>query len=97
MNLAAIEGRDTGVGDGLRRGPPQPMSRSSVAEKGGTFFQHTLQDGIVLWFEDFISQLLHHCGRYPEPKSVIVMDNASWHHSERILQMCVVLEFTVLA
>jgi hypothetical protein len=32
-----------------------------------------------------------------EPKSVIVMDNASWHHSEKILQMCrdtgVVLEF----
>lgn len=39
-------------------------------------------------FEDFIAQLLHHCGRYPEPKSVIVMDNASWHHSEKILQMC---------
>lgn len=32
-----------------------------------------------------------------EPKSVIVMDNASWHLSEKILQMCrdagVVLEF----
>jgi transposase len=36
-------------------------------------------------------------GRYPEPKSVIVMDNASWHHSGKILQMCreagVVIEF----
>ncbi|KAF6783011.1 hypothetical protein CSOJ01_15943 [Colletotrichum sojae] len=66
------------------------------------------QDGIVLrrvyqgstdsdLFEDFIAQLLHHCGRYPEPKSVLVMDNASWHHSEKIVQMCreagVVLEF----
>jgi transposase len=66
------------------------------------------QDGIVLrrvyqgstdgdLFEDFIAQLLHHCGRYPEPKSVIVMDNASWHHSEKTLRMCqdagVVLEF----
>jgi transposase len=66
------------------------------------------QDGIVLRrvyqgstdsevFEDFIAQLLHHCGRYPEPKSVIVMDNASWHHSEKIIQMCrdagVVVEF----
>ena len=39
-------------------------------------------------FEDFIAQLLHHCGRYPEPKSVIIMDNASWHHSERIVRMC---------
>lgn len=39
-------------------------------------------------FEDFIEELLHHCGRYPEPKSVLVMDNASFHHSERIKQMC---------
>src|SRR5437016_11161563 len=49
------------------------------------------------WKRECIAQLLHHCGRYPEPKSVIVMDNASWHHSEKILQMCqdaeVVLEF----
>src|SRR5436190_11817537 len=49
-------------------------------------------------FEDFIAQLLHHCGRYPEPKFLIIMDNASWHHSEKNpLQMCrdagVVLEF----
>jgi hypothetical protein len=66
------------------------------------------QDGVMLrrvyqgstdsdLFEDFIAKLLHHCGRYPEPKSVIVIDNASWHHSEKIIQMCrdagVVLEF----
>jgi transposase len=57
------------------------------------------QDGIVLCrifqgstdavvFEDFIEQLLHHCGRWPAPKSVLVMDNASFHHTERIKQMC---------
>jgi transposase len=57
------------------------------------------QDGIVLArvfqgstdttvFEDFIEQLLHHCGRWPEPKSVLVMDNASFHHSARIEQLC---------
>lgn len=57
------------------------------------------QDGIVLSrvfqgstdafvFEDFIAQLLKHCGKWPEPKSVLVMDNASFHHSERIEQMC---------
>jgi transposase len=66
------------------------------------------QDGILLrrvyqgstdsdLFEDFVAQLLHHCNPYPGPKSVIVMDNASWHHSDRIKQMCrdagVVLEF----
>ncbi|KAK1837704.1 hypothetical protein CCHR01_19672 [Colletotrichum chrysophilum] len=35
-------------------------------------------------FGDFIEELLHFCGRWPEPKSVIIMDNASFHHSERI-------------
>jgi DDE superfamily endonuclease len=37
-------------------------------------------DGVI--FEDFIEQLLHHCGRWPEPKFVLVMDNASFHHTE---------------
>jgi transposase len=57
------------------------------------------QDGIVLSrvfrgstdasvFEDFIEQLLQHCGKWPEPKSVLVMDNASFHHSDRIEEMC---------
>ena len=56
------------------------------------------QDGIVFScvfrgsidatvFEDFIAQLLQHCGIWPEPKSVLVMDNTSFHHSERV-QMC---------
>ena len=39
-------------------------------------------------FEDFIEQLLPFCGKWPEPKSVLVMDNASFHHTERIEQMC---------
>lgn len=39
-------------------------------------------------FKDFIKQLLHHCGKWPDPKSVLVMDNASFHHTERIKQMC---------
>jgi transposase len=43
-------------------------------------------DSIV--FEDFIEQLLPLCGKWPEPKSVLVMDNASFHHTQRIEQMC---------
>jgi transposase len=39
-------------------------------------------------FEEFIEQLLPLCGKWPEPKSVLVMDNASFHHTERIQQMC---------
>jgi transposase len=57
------------------------------------------QDGIILSrvfrgstdasiFEDFVEELLQHCGKWPEPMSVLVMDNASFHHSERIEQMC---------
>lgn len=57
------------------------------------------QDGIMLsrifkgstdatFFESFIEQLLQHCGRWPEPKSVLVMDNASFHHSDRIKTLC---------
>ena len=40
-------------------------------------------------FEDFIAQLLQHYGRQPEPKSVLVIDNASFHHSERMTQIYV--------
>ena len=39
-------------------------------------------------FENFLEQLLARCGRFPAPKSVLVMDNASFHHSERIERMC---------
>lgn len=57
------------------------------------------QDGVLLsriftgstdakFFESFIEQLLQHCGRWPEPKSVLVMDNASFHHSDRVKQLC---------
>lgn len=57
------------------------------------------QDGIILSrvfqgttegeiFEDFVEQLLPHCGRWPEPKSVIVMDNASFHRTERVERLC---------
>jgi hypothetical protein len=62
------------------------------------FKVHT-QDGVLLArvfqgstdatvFEKFIEQLLPLCGKWPEPKSVLVMDNASFHHTERIEQMC---------
>jgi transposase len=39
-------------------------------------------------FEDFIEELLLHCGKWPEEYSVLVMDNASFHRSERVQQMC---------
>ena len=45
-----------------------------------------ITDGAL--FEDYIEQILHHCRPCPELKSVLIMDNASFHHSERIEQIC---------
>ncbi len=39
-------------------------------------------------FEDFVEQLLHHCGKWPQPESVLIMDNASFHFSDKIESMC---------
>jgi len=39
-------------------------------------------------FENFIEELLPYCGRWPAPKSVLIMDNASFHRSDKIQQMC---------
>jgi transposase len=38
-------------------------------------------------FEGFLEQLLH-CGKWPEPKSVLIMDNASFLNTERIAELC---------
>jgi transposase len=38
-------------------------------------------------FEDFIKQLLSYCGRFPEPNSVIIMDNISFYRTERVEQL----------
>ena len=57
------------------------------------------QDGILLArvfqgttnaaiFEEFIEQLLPSCSPFPGKNSVLVMDNASIHHTARIRQMC---------
>jgi transposase len=57
------------------------------------------QDGIILArvfqgstnaavFEDFIEELLPSCNPWPGKRSVLVMDNASIHHTARIKQMC---------
>jgi DDE superfamily endonuclease len=57
------------------------------------------QDGVILVrvfqgstdatvFEELIEQLIPLCGKWPEPKSVLVMDSASFHHIARIEQKC---------
>lgn len=44
-------------------------------------------DGEVFeqWFEH---KLLPHCQPYPAPRSVVLMDNASFHHTEQIVELC---------
>jgi transposase len=57
------------------------------------------QDGIILTcvfqgsidstvFEDFIEQLLPLIDTWPEPKSVLVIDNTSFYYKKQIEQMC---------
>lgn len=42
-------------------------------------------DGDV--FADYIEKLLPHCGRWLESNLVLVIDNASSHHTERFKTM----------
>ena len=39
-------------------------------------------------FEEFMEGLLPKCGRFPAPRSVLIMDNAPWHFSEKLTEMC---------
>jgi transposase len=39
-------------------------------------------------FADFIKELSPMCGRWPEPNSVLVMDNASFHQGASIKELC---------
>lgn len=39
-------------------------------------------------FEDFIDQLLHHCGKWPEPETILLMDNVGFHDSKKVQQLC---------
>jgi hypothetical protein len=72
-----------------------PDLPSSTGSSGTRILPAYAQDGVVLSrvfrgltdarvFEDSIEQLLQHYRRWPEPKSVLVMDNASFHHIEKI-------------
>lgn len=43
----------------------------------------------TLFFEDYIEQLLHSCGRFPrDDESVLIMDNVSFHFSDEIERFC---------
>lgn len=76
-------------------GTPGMTRGVDTSERGATrSYQHTsyTQDGVLLAcvfqgatdgavFEDFIAQLLLHCGRWPTSNSLLVMDNASFYHN----------------
>jgi DDE superfamily endonuclease len=86
----------------LPAGPSQRVTAQVARLRREQRFQilpaHT-QDGIMLarvfqaatdstLYEDFIEQFLPLCGKWPEPKSVLIMDIASFHYSDQIKQMC---------
>lgn len=96
QSLLTSQGATNGWGLGVQAGPPlrQRLSRfpSSIAIRYS-------QDGIILslifqgstdsaMFKDFIKQLLQHYEKWPEPNSVLVMDNASFHHTKKTNKMC---------
>jgi hypothetical protein len=48
-------------------------------------YQRSTDGGV---FEDILVELLQWCGRWPQPKSVLVMDNESFHRSDRVEELC---------
>jgi hypothetical protein len=55
----------------------------------GVLFSHIFAGSVTAAsFEDFIKQLLYHCGRWPATKSVLVMDDTPCHN-RRELNYCV--------
>ena len=99
MSLAAVNGLDLDGRVGLPFGVTPTQVARFQREQRYQILPAYVQDGAILArvfqrstdgtvFEDFIEQLLPLCGKWPEPKSVLVMDNASFHHTGRIEQMC---------
>ncbi|KAF1936933.1 hypothetical protein EJ02DRAFT_295395, partial [Clathrospora elynae] len=55
------------------------------------YFAWEILDGsltkeIFEWFME--ARVLPHCNRYPQPRSIILMDNASAHQSLRVQALC---------
>jgi transposase len=54
----------------------------------GILTYHILEDGVTAdVFNEFISNVLDHMNPFPQPNSVIVMDNASIHKSDDLREM----------
>ena len=60
----------------------------SYAQDGIVYAQLTQGSTNSDVFENYIRELLKYCRPYPEPKSVLIMDNASFHHAQEIKQLC---------
>lgn len=85
-----VAGRsDTGAGSSLSAGREIPNSARLCTGRSGIregVRRYCTTDGSV--FEDYIRELLLHCGRWPQPKSVLVTDNASFHLRPNVRRMC---------
>lgn len=98
MNLVLINVMDFNGRGGLPKGrTPEQKSKLQRGKRLQVLAAYT-QRGVQLRvyprstdaavFEDFIDQLLHHCGRWPELETVLVMDNATIHYSDTVEQLC---------
>lgn len=56
--------------------------------RGGVVFEKVYDGSTDKLFEAFIEELLQSCGRFPAPKSILITDNFSFHHSKKRQRMC---------
>lgn len=45
---------------------------------------HTYKEGFISWLKERVFPAMN---RFPGPSSILVMDNAGWHHDPRIHHM----------
>lgn len=99
MSLAVTHSLVYGAQAGRPETRLQSRSPDSIASKRHQVLPAYTQNGVIHTriiqgstdgevFEDFIKELLPLCGRWPEPNSVHVMDNASFHQSASIKELC---------
>lgn len=57
----------------------KPVGRRSYSTSWRQVYQSSTNSNLL---KDFLAQLLYHYGRYLYPKSIIIIDTASWHYLE---------------
>lgn len=99
MNLAVIRGLGSGEQAGHHLAWPLCKYHSSIAISNIRYYLPMRRMGsssrvssaaqlMLLCSRISLRSFSQHCGRWPEPRSVLVRDNASFHRSARVAQLC---------